>query len=66
MPAGALCKTHHFGRYMRFRAKGANIMFLAIAGPLGILTNLKDNMMPPPELINLHMHTDEVIVHEQS
>ena len=36
-------------------AFGILIVFLVIAGSLWIMTNLNDNMMPPPELMNLHM-----------
>ena len=36
-------------------AFGALIVFLVIAGSLWIMTNLNDNMMPPPELMNSHM-----------
>jgi cytochrome o ubiquinol oxidase operon protein cyoD len=36
-------------------AFGILIVFLVIAGSLWIMTNVSDNMMPVPELINLHM-----------
>jgi cytochrome o ubiquinol oxidase subunit IV len=28
---------------------------LVVAGSLSIMTNLNDNMMPPAELMNMHM-----------
>jgi cytochrome o ubiquinol oxidase subunit IV len=31
------------------------IVTLVVAGSLWIMTNLNDNMMPPAELMNLHM-----------
>ena len=36
-------------------AFGVLIVFLMIAGSLWIMTNLNDNMMPSPELMNLHV-----------
>jgi cytochrome o ubiquinol oxidase operon protein cyoD len=36
-------------------AFGILIVFLVVVGSLWIMTNLKDNMMPSPELMNLHM-----------
>ena len=36
-------------------AFGILIVFLVIAGSLWIMANLNDNMMPPPELMNLPM-----------
>ena len=36
-------------------AFGILIVFLVVVGSLWIMTNLNDNMMPPPELKNLHM-----------
>ena len=36
-------------------AFGVLIVFLVITGSLWIMTNLNDNMMPPAELMNLHM-----------
>ena len=36
-------------------AFGVLIVFLVVAGSLWIMTNLNDNMLPPPELMNLHM-----------
>jgi cytochrome o ubiquinol oxidase subunit IV len=36
-------------------AFGVLIVFLVIAGSLWIMSNLNDHMMPPPELMNLHM-----------
>jgi cytochrome o ubiquinol oxidase operon protein cyoD len=36
-------------------AFGIFIVFLVIAGSLWIMTNLNANMMPSPELMNLHM-----------
>ena len=36
-------------------AFGILIVFLVVIGSLWIMTNLNDNMMPPPELMNLHM-----------
>jgi cytochrome o ubiquinol oxidase operon protein cyoD len=36
-------------------AFGTLIVFLVVVGSLWIMTNLNDNMMPPPELMNLHM-----------
>jgi cytochrome o ubiquinol oxidase subunit IV len=37
-------------------AFGILVVFLLIAGSLWIMTNLNDNMMPPPDLMNSHMH----------
>ena len=37
-------------------AFGILIVFLVIAGSLWIMANLNDNMMPPAELMNMHMH----------
>jgi cytochrome o ubiquinol oxidase operon protein cyoD len=37
-------------------AFGILIVFLVVVGSLWIMTNLNDNMTPPPELMNLHMH----------
>jgi cytochrome o ubiquinol oxidase operon protein cyoD len=37
-------------------AFGLLIVFLVIAGSVWIMTNLNDNMMPPPELMNSPMH----------
>jgi cytochrome o ubiquinol oxidase operon protein cyoD len=37
-------------------AFGILIVFLVIAGSLWIMANLKDNMMPMSELMNLQMH----------
>ena len=34
---------------------GLLIVTVVIAGSLWIMANLNDNMMPPPELMNLHM-----------
>jgi cytochrome o ubiquinol oxidase operon protein cyoD len=31
------------------------IVTLIVAGSLWIMTNLNDNMMPPAELMNMHM-----------
>ena len=36
-------------------AFGLLIVFLVVACSLWIMTNLNDNMMPPAELMNLHM-----------
>ena len=36
-------------------AFGVLIVTVVIAGSLWIMANLKDNMMPPPELMNLQM-----------
>ena len=36
-------------------AFGVLIVTLVVAGSLWIMANLNDNMMPPPELMNLHM-----------
>ena len=36
-------------------AFGLLIVFLVVVGSLWIMTNLNDNMMPSPELMNLHM-----------
>ena len=36
-------------------AFGVLIVFLVVVGSLWIMTNLNDNMMPPPQLMNLHM-----------
>jgi cytochrome o ubiquinol oxidase subunit IV len=36
-------------------AFGILIVFLVVVGSLWIMANLNDNMMPPPELMNLHM-----------
>ena len=36
-------------------AFGILVVFLVIAGSLWIMTNLNDNMLPSPELMNLHM-----------
>jgi cytochrome o ubiquinol oxidase subunit IV len=36
-------------------AFGVLIVILVVAGSLWIMTNLNDNMMPPSELMNLHM-----------
>jgi cytochrome o ubiquinol oxidase subunit IV len=36
-------------------AFGILIVFLVIAGSVWIMTNLNDNMMPSPELMNKHM-----------
>ena len=36
-------------------AFGVLIVFLVVVGSLWIMTNLNDNMMPPPELMNMHM-----------
>jgi cytochrome o ubiquinol oxidase subunit IV len=36
-------------------AFGVLIVFLVIAGSLWIMNNLNNNMMPSPELMNLHM-----------
>ena len=36
-------------------AFGVLIVFLVVAGSLWIMANLNDNMMPPAELMNLHM-----------
>ena len=36
-------------------AFGILIVFLVVVGSLWIMTNLNDNMMPPPELMKLHM-----------
>ena len=36
-------------------AFGVLIVIIVAAGSLWIMTNLNDNMMPPPQLMNLHM-----------
>jgi cytochrome o ubiquinol oxidase operon protein cyoD len=36
-------------------AFGVLIVTLVVAGSLWIMTNLNDNMMPPTELMNMHM-----------
>jgi cytochrome o ubiquinol oxidase subunit IV len=36
-------------------AFGVLIVFLVVAGSLWIMANLNDNMMPPAELMNMHM-----------
>jgi cytochrome o ubiquinol oxidase subunit IV len=36
-------------------AFGILTVVLVVAGSLWIMANLNDNMMPPPELMNLHM-----------
>jgi cytochrome o ubiquinol oxidase subunit IV len=36
-------------------AFGVLIVFLVVVGSLWIMTNLNENMMPPAELMNLHM-----------
>jgi cytochrome o ubiquinol oxidase operon protein cyoD len=36
-------------------AFGVLIVTLVVAGSLWIMTNLNDNMMPPPELMNMQM-----------
>jgi cytochrome o ubiquinol oxidase operon protein cyoD len=36
-------------------AFGVLIVFLVVVGSLWIMTNLNDNMMPPAELMNMHM-----------
>ena len=36
-------------------AFGVLIVTLVVAGSLWIMANLNDNMMPPPELMNLHL-----------
>jgi cytochrome o ubiquinol oxidase operon protein cyoD len=36
-------------------AFGILIVFLVVAGSLWIMTDLNENMMPPPELMNMHM-----------
>jgi cytochrome o ubiquinol oxidase operon protein cyoD len=36
-------------------AFGILIVFLVVAGSLWIMTDLNGSMMPPPELMNLHM-----------
>jgi cytochrome o ubiquinol oxidase subunit IV len=36
-------------------AFGILIVFLVVAGSLWIMSNLNDSMMPPAELMNLHM-----------
>jgi cytochrome o ubiquinol oxidase operon protein cyoD len=36
-------------------AFGVLIVFLVVVGSLWIMTNLNDNMMPPVELMNMHM-----------
>jgi cytochrome o ubiquinol oxidase operon protein cyoD len=36
-------------------AFGILIVFLVVVGSLWIMTNLNDNMMPPSDLMNLHM-----------
>jgi cytochrome o ubiquinol oxidase operon protein cyoD len=37
-------------------AFGVLIVILVVAGSLWIMANLNNNMMPPPELMNLPMH----------
>jgi cytochrome o ubiquinol oxidase subunit IV len=37
-------------------AFGILIVTVVVAGSVWIMTNLNDNMMPSPELMNLHMH----------
>ena len=36
-------------------AFGVLIVTLVVASSLWIMANLNDNMMPPPELMNLHL-----------
>jgi cytochrome o ubiquinol oxidase subunit IV len=36
-------------------AFGILIVFLVVAGSLWIMTDLNENMMPPPELMDMHM-----------
>jgi cytochrome o ubiquinol oxidase operon protein cyoD len=36
-------------------AFGILIVFLVVVGSLWIMANLNDQMMPPPELMNMHM-----------
>ena len=36
-------------------AFGVLIVFLVVVGSLWIMTNLNDNMMPPAELMNMHL-----------
>jgi cytochrome o ubiquinol oxidase operon protein cyoD len=36
-------------------AFGVLIVTIVVVGSLWIMSNLNDNMMPPPELMNLHM-----------
>ena len=36
-------------------AFGILIVFLVVVGPLWIMTNLNDNMMPPAEMMNMHV-----------
>jgi cytochrome o ubiquinol oxidase operon protein cyoD len=36
-------------------AFGVLVVFLVVVGSLWIMTNLNDNLMPSPELMNLHM-----------
>ena len=36
-------------------AFGVLIVTIVVAGSVWIMTNLNDNMMPPPELMNMHM-----------
>jgi cytochrome o ubiquinol oxidase subunit IV len=36
-------------------AFGILIVFLVVVGSLWIMSNLNDNLMPPPELMNMHM-----------
>ncbi len=36
-------------------AFGVLIVFLVVVGSLWIMSNLNDNMMPPAELMNMHM-----------
>ena len=38
-------------------AFGVLIVVLVVAGSLVIMSNLNDNMMLPPELMNMHPHT---------
>ena len=37
-------------------AFGLLIVFLVVVGSLWIMTNLNDNLMPSPELMNMPMH----------
>ena len=36
-------------------AFGVLIVFLVVVGSMWIMTNLNDNLMPPPEMMNVHM-----------
>jgi cytochrome o ubiquinol oxidase operon protein cyoD len=36
-------------------AFGILMVFLVVVGSLWIMTNLNDNMMPSPEMMNVHM-----------